>query len=120
MKVYVAGKYQDRSHVRSIMDSLEVNGYEITYDWTVHDPTSDTTVCARNDIDGVRHCDVLLALVQQDFVYKGLFCEIGAALVMHKFVFLLGNAIDSCIFTDHHLIRRIHSMDDFFVETHSI
>ena len=34
MRVYVAGKWQDREMVREIMDDLENMGHEITVDWT--------------------------------------------------------------------------------------
>ena len=37
MKIYVAGKYQDRDRVRSIYQLLRENGHEITIDWTNHD-----------------------------------------------------------------------------------
>lgn len=105
MKIYIAGKWEDRHIVKAIMKQLKEQGYEITEDWTDHDDPTRRRDYAILDLDGVRRCDVLLALCEKEYPYKGLFCEVGAAIALGKPVYVLGHVCDSCIFWDHPLVE---------------
>ena len=125
MKIYIAGKWQDRKFIKDIISIIETEGHEITCDWTRHDFSVDgvignESVYAEEDLQGIRSCELLLAIAERSFVYKGLLCEIGAALVLYKPVYLLGRAIDSCIFTNHWNIERVFSVEDFITRIKNV
>lgn len=110
MRIYVAGKWQDREDVRIWHNQLRARGHEITCDWTSHEYPGEgqehlLTDYALADIKGVQDCDVLIALFEVEYAYRGAFVEIGAALALGKRILILGHAGDSCIFMNHPLVR---------------
>ncbi len=112
MKIYVAGKYQDRERVKIIHGYLREMGHEITVDWTDHEIYPNDAVAERlasfaiDDVWGVLEADVYIGLMIEDFVYKGLWVEMGIALGKGIPVWLIGDAGDSCIFANHPLVRK--------------
>jgi len=116
LKIYVAGKWQERDLIREIMKSLRDLGHEITCDWTDHEyPTENIkeklAKYAVIDIEAVTACDVLIFYAENNLPYAGAFCEMGAALALGKPVFIVGEGIDSCIFTNHPLVMKIGSSE---------
>lgn len=110
LKIYVAGKWQDRFEVRTIQTILRDAGHEITCDWTDHEyPTENVNEMLRHyataDIQGVKDADVVICVFIQKHHYRGALVEMGAALALDKPVFVLGHAEDSCIFMQHPNIR---------------
>lgn len=101
MRIYVAGSWLEKPRIQEIMRELRDAGHGITFDWTEnHD--KQRSLCgidAEMDMDGVRRCQAFVGVFEEDHKYQGALLEMGAALVQNKPVFLLGHAIDSCIFT---------------------
>ncbi len=86
MKIYVAGKFEQKPRIRSLMMALEKRGHTITHDWTKEDATGKTgdeldaylDRCAQADVDGVLTADALVILPHPQG--KGLYVELGLAL----------------------------------------
>jgi len=116
MKIYVAGKWKEREKVRSIMDMLEARGHIITCDWTKHTLPENIELdrahkeksfikdynwaknghktYAKEDLNGVRTCDVLVAYMPDtDVFYKGAWIEVGIALGLDKKVIIIGKDV---------------------------
>ena len=114
MKIYVAGKWEDHEQCRSIMTELELAGHTITYDWTDHkfeDEGYPNHYC-QNDIRGAKDCDCLFFNAFNERNYRGALVEMGIALGLDKYVFLLGHGIDSCIFIHSPLVRQFETVTD--------
>lgn len=100
MKIYVASPWEQRDGARSLMRSLENAGHEITLDWTSHEmfewrgdaeKRAIAAGWAEADIFAVSRCDVLvLYLDGAEKIGTGSSCELGAALVLNKPVFMYG------------------------------
>ena len=107
MKIYVATKFEEGPFARKVMESLETAGHTITHDWTVEVQGEVSTLvgeerekflvkCAQSDLDGVRHCDVLLLL---NHAYgKGMFTELGFAIALMKTVVIVRPKVANNIF----------------------
>ena len=115
MKLYVAGKWQDRVSVSSLMTRLKKLGHEITEDWTVHSEKDRDWAkqYSQDDIIGVQIADMYVGLFLRSYKYKGAIAELGAALALGKPCAIIGHQIDSCIFTNHPLVTQYDSTTDF-------
>ena len=101
MKVYVAGKWSERSKVRELMNAFELYGHEVTCDWTKHEDPCKSEEYSVEDINAIKECDVLIAYMPSANVfYKGAWVEIGAALALDKKVIIIGNKVSS-VFLSH-------------------
>jgi nucleoside 2-deoxyribosyltransferase len=105
MKVYVATKFENGPRARQVMDALEAQGFEITYDWTPE--LGETREQAVADVDGVRTADVLVVLMEENYDYQGTLIEIGIALGAERPVLIVGDAYDHAVFFKHPLVRRV-------------
>lgn len=114
MKIYVAGKWEERQIIRKIHDSLVSGGHSITCDWTNHTEHSHAKDYAVEDIEGVKQCDLLIAYMYNEYAYKGVWAEIGAALVLDKPVIILGNMANTGIFSHHPLVTKVDSFFNIF------
>lgn len=54
MKLYVAGKWEERSLIKDLMQTLESMGHTITLDWTMHDNTEMVKQFAIDDSSRLR------------------------------------------------------------------
>jgi len=108
MKLYVAGKWEDRSRVAEIMRILEGMGNEITCDWTHHkysDEAYPQQYCA-DDVKGVKDAELYIGIFVADYHYRGALVEMGIALGVGIPVWLFGNKQDDCIFSNHPSVRK--------------
>lgn len=107
MRVYVAGKWELRDRVQTIMHDLTLFRHVITYDWTVVEQESSTQ--AVKDAEGVQTADVLVLIAEEDVPYAGALVELGIAIGCGIPVFVLGNApiTRRCIFMKHPLVYFI-------------
>jgi len=112
VKIYVAGKYEERRRIRRLMVELENMGHTISSDWTVHEMYHDLAVCAQEDYEGVRNCDALVAIVDIPLKYQGLWVEVGLALAWGKRVLLVGEFGESCIFSKLPWISKYPTIND--------
>ena|SRR5437762_12072580 len=106
LKVYVAGKVEDKERVREIQTQLRQVGHTITLDWTT--ASQDSRQQALKDIRGVADADVFVGVFEEDYAYRGTLVEMGAALALGKPVYILGNAttVRRCIFMKHPNVRQ--------------
>jgi len=96
MKVYIAGKFDDKEKIRKYMDQVENLGHKITHDWTNFEVKNDPdnllggdgenmSESAKYDINGVKECDVMIVVMEdKDYPYRGTFTELGCALGLEK------------------------------------
>ena len=118
MKIYVAGKWQEKPQVRVVQAALVAAGHTITHDWTMHEEGND--VClgddwveiyhkwyspktleeeARGDLIGVQTCDAIVVCAINPHKYSGTLTEMGIALGCGHRVLIIGDNIDSNIFS---------------------
>ena len=91
MKLYIAGSSDEREKraVQALMDIVRAKGHIVTHDWTVCEGLkrdcvpAEKRVFARNDLEGVRACDVFW-LVAPPGPSEGAFVELGVALALKK------------------------------------
>ena len=97
MRLYVAGKYEERARIREVMDQLEAVGHTITYDWTTNCELVPNQ--ALKDFEGVCDADAFILVAERDVSYCGTLVELGVALACDIPIFVLGHALDDrCIF----------------------
>ena len=118
MRIYVAGKWQEKSQVKQVQIALVNAGHEITHDWTIHEmgahePKQDTDVLigthwydpeelarqALGDLRGVQTAEAIVICAINPHKYSGTLTEMGIALGCGRRVLIIGEHIDSNIFT---------------------
>jgi nucleoside 2-deoxyribosyltransferase len=110
MKFYIATKFENKLEVAKAKATLIAAGHEVPYDWTISQVKS--TEQAQNDVNGVRNCDVVLALFEQEHRYKGAIAEIGMAIILGKPIFVIGNWLDSMIFMHLPIITKVNNVEE--------
>ena len=115
MKFYIAGKFQEREEIRKLQNELRKMGNIVTIDWTWHeeDDPNYPSQYAIEDIIGATSCDAYVGLFVNEVNYKGALVEMGAALACGKMVFIIGHAIDSCLFTSHPSVQKFENELEF-------
>ncbi len=118
MRIYVAGKWQEKSQVKQVQIALVNVGHEITHDWTIHEmgaheSQQDTDVQigthwydpdelahqALGDLRGVQTCEAIVICAINPHKYSGTLTEMGIALGCGRRVLIIGDCIDGNIFT---------------------
>lgn len=108
MKIYVAGKWEDRQRISHIMRILEGMGEEITCDWTHHEYEDESypDQYAVDDAEGVKGADLYIGVFLDDYQYRGALVEMGIALGVGIPIWLYGSKQDNCIFSHHPSVRK--------------
>jgi nucleoside 2-deoxyribosyltransferase len=101
MRVYVAGKFADRERVREVQALVRARGHSISWDWTDQGKGQTITpeeqrAIAERDLKGVRDADAFVLVIEQPYIYKGPWVELGAALAFNIPVYVLGES--TCVF----------------------
>lgn len=104
MKIYVAGKFEEKELVREIQQKLKDMGCTITHDWTVEDGAGKQgqeledylRSCAMADYEGVFTADAVLVLNHK--LAFGAMVEMGLALAWGRVVYLVGPQVRDNIF----------------------
>ena len=115
MRFYVAGKFENKEEIKVLQNELRKGGHIITVDWTWHkyDDPGYPSQYAVEDIIGASSCDAYVGVFKEDVGYKGALVEMGAALAFGKKVYLIGHAIDSCLFVGHPFVRQFDGIKEF-------
>jgi hypothetical protein len=104
---YVASGYTLRRSVefRRALQVVQELGYLLSYRWWENEES--TTEKAMEDLVGVMRADILVVVMPYaNFIYRGTWVEIGAALALNKPVYIVGDVPDSqCIFF---LLPNVH------------
>ncbi len=103
-RIYVAGKFEDVDRVRAVQEVLREAGHTITLDWT-RDDDGFTAVQAYRDLLAVQKAEILVFVAYEKLQFKGAYVEMGAALILGKPVYVLGDGIDECLFT---MLPQVH------------
>lgn len=102
MKIYVAGKWEEKQRVQEIQNYLRRFGHTITHDWTVTESCGDDEEKwkehARNDKRGVLEAEAFVGVFEKDLRYSGAIAEFGMACAIGIPAYILGNAINSNVF----------------------
>ena len=90
MRIYGAGKWEERERMRIIQRVLIEHDYDITFDWTDEENMVDYHPVrnAIQDLRGVATADALIVLLEHEYNYNGLWVEVGSATVSVKPVVL--------------------------------
>jgi len=94
MKFYLAGKWSDKEKITSLMKDLTDLGHTCAHNWTKNEAKTrdDSTLggFALLDINGVKDADYYIAFINDpDYLYRGTFTEMGAALGLGKHVYIV-------------------------------
>lgn len=112
MRVYVSGKFEERTAIRKIMDAIEKNGHTIVHDWTQEDVCEtdrDRRERAMMCLLSIPKAEVMVVVMYTNAPYKGTYVEMGIALAANVPIYILGNPPKSCIFTS---LCPVQSRDD--------
>lgn len=118
-KYYVAGKADDYENVRKLIEEIKALGGDITYDWThltcssvepIYDWYRKTALL---DLEGIDKCDVVVALMTKEYIFRGTWVELGYAIAKNKKIVIIGydNAM-RCNFSAHPNVIILNSTDD--------
>jgi thymidine kinase len=122
-KVYLAGKYKESSDIYNKMNELKTKGYSITFDWTRNvekrknsPETFNVPDSAESDLEGVRTCDIFIALLtDKDYAYRGTSTELGAALILEKKIYVvcpkINTEIQHNVFLHHKLVTQFENWE---------
>lgn len=114
-KIYLAGKFHDE-RMPARMQALRERGFQITHDWTI-DKDAPLKEAAILDINGVRDCDVVLAVMDDEsYSYRGTFAEIGCAIGLNKRILVVnanpGTECTNLCFYHHPQIEHCGSFEE--------
>lgn len=89
MKIYVAGKFENKELILKKYKKLEEMGHSISYDWTTHknikpyhENKEMASKYAQNELNGLLNSDILIYFASE--TGHTLFMEFGAALALLK------------------------------------
>lgn len=122
MKIYVAGKFEEKDIVLEIYQKLEEMGHSVSYNWTTHNnikPYSKNqkiaSQYAQNELNGILDSDIFIYLTNK--TGHTLFMEFGTALANLKItgkpqIYAFGkHNVDSTWFFNP-LVKRIDTLDE--------
>lgn len=126
MKVYVAGKFEDKPLIRELQEKLNAAGHTLAYDWTTHKPIKPyaenqdlASQYSVNELNGIINSDVFIYLSHE----KGttLLMEFGAALALQKsrgkpIVYAVGDYNDRSPWFFNPLIKRRNTIEEVISE----
>jgi nucleoside 2-deoxyribosyltransferase len=113
MRIYIAGKWDERNLVAGYAKQLVANGFEITWPWYEREPPGTTAaVAAEFDVRGVRRADTCLFIFERELAYKGALVELGMAIALDKRILVVGKGGDSCIFAHHPVVEHTSSFEE--------
>jgi len=122
MKIYVAGKFEDKERVLEIYKKIEELGHEISYDWTKHKPIKPyiknqylARTYSENELKGISESDIFIYLSNKGGTT--LTMEVGAALMSSKtigkpLIYAVGefNAKSPWLFNER--IKRVNTLEE--------
>jgi hypothetical protein len=123
---YIASRLENASRVKVLIESLEATGkFCCTYNWTVHGSVQGQgearyAEVASSEMSGVSHAQVVIVWLPGG---RGTHAELGAALVLRKYVLLLYSDDEDlqdgyyCAFYFHPCVRRMKVSKDVDLAT---
>lgn len=123
MKGYVSSRWENRHLAAEEARVLESLGVEITHRWWEYTGTPEDI--AIQDIEGVRAAHIVVVLSFGQEISRGVYAEIGAALLAGRPVYLDGGAPtnwlpgESHVFLRHPLVRPYSDLLDILKGKHA-
>lgn len=97
---YVASGYALRqsAEFQQALQTVQDLGYQLSYPWWENEEF--TAEKALEDVVGVMRADILVMFMPySNYIYRGVWVEMGIALALNKPVYIVGDVSDSqCIF----------------------
>ncbi len=127
MKIYVAGKLENKEHIKEIYAQLIKKGHEISYNWTTHKeirPYEKSQELANqyssNELTGLQNCDVFILLSEKEGG-TGIHIEFGVALILNKLfnkpkIYVVGHANSRSTFYFQETVKRMDTLEDVLKE----
>jgi hypothetical protein len=122
MKIYVAGKFEEKDIILNTHKKLKEMGHTISYNWTTHKNIKPyiknqkiALQYAQNELDGILNSDIFIYLTNK--TGHTLFMEFGTALASLKItgkpqIYAVGaHNVDSTWFFNP-LVKRIDSLEE--------
>jgi len=94
-KIYVSGKFANRTVIRDAMKTLQNRNHSITHDWTQHSSAPNKTLeelrsDALADMHGIEEADIVIVIIDDPYYpYKGTMFEAGYACGLQKAVYIV-------------------------------
>ena len=124
MKIYVAGKFEEKDVILEAHRKLEEMGHSITYNWTTHKNIKPyienqelASKYAQNEFNGILDSDIFIFLSNENG--HTLFMEFGTALASLKTtgkpqIYAVGshNADSTWFFNP--LVKRVNNLQEVF------
>ncbi len=125
MRIYVAGKWEEKSRVRVAQQILRDVGHEITFDWTQQPSTEDEVELNRQciqDIKGVMSADAIVAVLIDEDTYlcdsANRYVEIGIAIGSTIPVYILGEPREDFLFRRYTNVHTFKTMQEIIDAIH--
>lgn len=120
MRIYVAGKFEEKEAVRHAQACLVADGHRITHDWTASDATGMSGVilrdylraCADADMEGVLSAGAVVVLNHAHG--RGMFVELGMAIANGAFIVVIGGrdeTLGDCLFYHLPFVHHARNLD---------
>ena len=125
MRIYVAGKWEEKVRVRLIQNVLKSEGHTITFNWTAQPNTLNETdlveQCLR-DVSGVLSAEALVAILVSEEKYYGesfnRYIEIGIAIGISIPIYIVGRPRSDFLFKRYPLITVVDSIREVIDALH--
>lgn len=126
MKVYIAGKFEEKAKVKELYARIKELGHKVAYDWTDHKPIkpySQNQEVAKeysdNELVGIIDTDIFIFLTHE--LGTTLFMEFGAALILNKktgkpLIYVVGEFKDKSMWFFNAGVQRRTSIEEVMVE----
>lgn len=125
-RVYIASRFDRKQEVVELCKRFKKLGYEISVDWTVHEPIKpyeDNIAHARQysieDMRGIIGCDLFVLLTDKEGT--GIYAELGAAIFSNlehgkPKIYVVGDYLSNCMFYFHPSVNRRKTIDEVIKE----
>ena|SRR3989344_2389940 len=126
MKVYIAGKFEDRVKVQELYKIIGELGHKVAYNWTMHKPIkpySQNQEMAQeysdNELFGILDSDIFICLTHE--AGTTLLMEFGAALILNRktekpLVYAVGKSNERSPWFFNSRVQRRDSIDEVIEE----
>lgn len=121
MKFYIAARFAHKEEVRRLHKIVRARGHEIVCDWTMYLPIKPygenpdkAERYSLEDLEGVRGCEVFVLI--DDKEGTGMHSELGAAIILGKIVYVIGENNERSMFYFHPAVKRRSSIEEVLDE----
>lgn len=128
MRFFISGQISDFKNIQRIMNQVKNAGHSITHDWTSTDTflagaedklanEIESSIRAKNDIQGVIDSDVYVLSSDNNNVGKGMYVELGAAIALYEKtgspdIYVIGSLNHLSLFYLHPAVTKCKSIEE--------